>query len=477
MTNIVRKDATIDWQHLRSLVLYTSNSVSLDMQDGEYHDNSTYYSDSDNVSDTPSRALTRSSEKTRQLRPRKQLTSSPRTASSSSRRQVRKRPKDTDLRARHYRETRRSEGSLLGDVAYDVVWRLPRALYYYLKYFILAYILLWITLRALAFGYQKVSQALEPICNVPGISSIISLCNVDPAITKVLDPAKVVASQEQLDQVMNPAGDNRDLARNMMGHEYAVRDLRIRVAASDLKRKKELEDQFDSLIRRTKNTARGLSKFFAKVGVTVDAVITIDEHLVKTLSATEERKSNPPTFAQKAGQALNPLAAFRPSSSALSEQEVKSQFLQTTNRLADELRPLLLEAFDLHNDLDSIQETLDQIQKLAVHELGDLPRKDVLAKLWSEVRPDDDYVQYKSHKQLLGDLTSFYKAAGEVMQETYARLHRAESDVEAFRDEYAIPGLTLKDEPLAIIIGKIQNSAKRLEAGRRSMAGREVGAE
>lgn len=142
---------------------------------------------------------------------------------------------------------------------------------------------------------------------------------------------------------------------------------------------------------------------------------------MKNLEATEDRQQHPPTFAQNAVQALNPIAAFKSSAKTLSEKEVKSQFLRTTTRLADELRPLLNEAFELRNELDDIQEVLDYIQRLAVSEQGDLPRKDILVQIWEMLARNDDYVQYKSHKQLLGDLTKFYKDAGVVMQEVWTR--------------------------------------------------------
>ena len=56
--------------------------------------------------------------------------------------------------------------------------------------------------------------------------------------------------------VLDRVGQSYDLARDMIGHEYAVRGLRIRVASSNLERKQELTQELESLIGYTKRTAK-----------------------------------------------------------------------------------------------------------------------------------------------------------------------------------------------------------------------------
>lgn len=48
--------------------------------------------------------------------------------------------------------------------------------------------------------------------------------------------------------VIDRVRQNFDLVRNMLGHEFAVRDLRIRIVASNLSRKEELTRELESLI-------------------------------------------------------------------------------------------------------------------------------------------------------------------------------------------------------------------------------------
>ena len=165
----------------------------------------------------------------------------------------------------HDDKTRRraQEGSLPIDMAYDG-WKLaklfsglPRLLYPIWKWILLAY-LLWLAVTYLfAFLYRFATDALAPICSIPIVGSRIPFCAL-PSEPKDrdLDISKVATSQDGLGVVMDRVGQNFDLAREMVGHEFAVRDLRIRVAASNLARKKELTQELESLIRYTKQTAK-----------------------------------------------------------------------------------------------------------------------------------------------------------------------------------------------------------------------------
>lgn len=366
-----------------------------------------------------------------------------------------------------------SEGSLARDI-YNDLFRLPRRLYPWLRWPLFFYIVWMVVSYSMVFCLNKVSKAVEPVCRIPFVGHVIPFCAVGGAGAPPLDLRRMADSQEHLDDVMLPAGRNRNLARDMINHEYAVRDLKIRVAASDLKRKRELEEQFGLLIRRTKDAARGLSRFTAKVSKSVDAVITIDEHVARKLEVAVDVQTQPRSLPGAIVKMLNPVSAFRVSTNGFSDEELKEIFLKSTSRIATEIHPLIAEAFELRELLDVIQTNLDRIQELTHDELGDLPRKEVLALLWSQLARADEYAQYKNHKQLLGDLTKFYQDAGEVMKVTGYALDRSEVELETFRDEFSAPSLVMREDPLEVIIARLRSSTKRLEAGRRVMDGVEA---
>ena len=63
-------------------------------------------------------------------------------------------------------------------------------------------------------------------------------------------------------------------------------------------------------------------------------------------------------------------------------------------------------------------------------------------------------------------MTAFYENSANVMKETTAALNHVEAELSEFRDDFATPGLILKDHPLEVIIAMLRNSGQRLEAGK-----------
>ena len=135
--------------------------------------------------------------------------------------------------------------------------RVLRVLYPIWKWFLVSY-LVWIVLSYLiASIYQSLTTALSPMCSVPMLGSRLMFCNWSSGgEDRPIDVSKVATSQEALTVVMDRVGQNFDLARDMTGHEFAIRDLRIRVASSNLSRRQELARELDSLSRYTKQTAK-----------------------------------------------------------------------------------------------------------------------------------------------------------------------------------------------------------------------------
>ena len=146
--------------------------------------------------------------------------------------------------------------SLLVNDGSRLAWailRLPRTLYPFWKWLLLIYIGWMAFTYLLAYAYRSAAAAIAPMCTIPIVGSQLPFCTVHPDPIKA---SKVATSQEGFTVVMDRVGQNFDLARDMVGHEFAVRDLRIRVAASNLLRKKELTRELESLIRYTKQTAK-----------------------------------------------------------------------------------------------------------------------------------------------------------------------------------------------------------------------------
>ena len=173
--------------------------------------------------------------------------------------------------------------------------------------------------------------------------------------------------------------------------------------------------------------------------------------------------------------ATNPLAILDLAYPNHSEKQVKHLFVSTATQISVKVRTLIDDSFELGHSFESIQGALDRIRELVVDEIGDLPLRDVLAALWARLARRDDYEEYQSHTSLLTDLTNFYESSSNVMLETNAALNRVEAELTEFRDDFATPGLILRDYPLEVIIDLLKKSGRRLESGRRQLENIEEG--
>ena len=213
-----------------------------------------------------------------------------------------------------------------------------------------------------------------------------------------------------------------------------------------------------------------MSRFTARVGKSIDTVRTFDEHAVKALEGIAERQRNRPALPGQIISAISPFAAFDLAKNADStEEQVKHLLITTATRISDRVKPLIDDSFNLAHKLDIIQATLDRIKELATGEIGGLPRTEVLGALWTRLARADDYEQYGSHTSLLTEMTGFYEISSDVVKETIIALNRVEAELRDLRNDYASPGLILKENPLEVIITLLRTSGQRLEAGKRKL--------
>lgn len=135
--------------------------------------------------------------------------------------------------------------------------RLPKKTYPIWKWVLFGYLVCLGISYLLDYLYRFAADSLAPACSLPVLGPLIPFC-IGPSELKDgwIDATKVVTSQEELTVVMDRVGQNFDLAKDIVAHEFTLRDLRIRVAASNLARSKEIAQELDSLIRLSKGTAK-----------------------------------------------------------------------------------------------------------------------------------------------------------------------------------------------------------------------------
>ena len=103
------------------------------------------------------------------------------------------------------------------------------------------------------FYLDTIMLATAVPCSIPIIGGSMPFCK-EP-VSNPINASKVVRSQEELVIVMGQVGNGYKLARSMVGNEYCLRDLKIRVAVSSLPRKDEIAGILESLIHLTGKVA------------------------------------------------------------------------------------------------------------------------------------------------------------------------------------------------------------------------------
>lgn len=96
------------------------------------------------------------------------------------------------------------------------------------------------------------------VCPVPFLGPGLALCEApsSPSSSQLFNMSKVASSREELAVVVDGVGEHQGLTADLVKHQFVVRDLRIRAAASKLPRKQDLVDYLEELIRSTWDAAQ-----------------------------------------------------------------------------------------------------------------------------------------------------------------------------------------------------------------------------
>ena len=94
------------------------------------------------------------------------------------------------------------------------------------------------------------------MCSIPVVGSQLPFCRARSAVNNRPVNVQVTASHDALAVVVDRVGQDYDLAREILRNEYSVRDLKTRVGASSISRKRGLTKKLESLFKHTKKKAK-----------------------------------------------------------------------------------------------------------------------------------------------------------------------------------------------------------------------------
>jgi len=152
----------------------------------------------------------------------------------------------------------RTEKSLL-EAALNDGWSLFKVvlrLYPLWKWLLAIYLLVLLLSYSVAGVYRFAVRNLKPVCDIPLLGHQIPFCALQADYDRQINVKKVIKSQNVLPEVMGRVGQSFEAATSMVHHDFALRDLKIRVSASSLSRAQELTRELEALSRHTKLTAK-----------------------------------------------------------------------------------------------------------------------------------------------------------------------------------------------------------------------------
>lgn len=130
------------------------------------------------------------------------------------------------------------------------------------KWFVVGYAA-WIGLSyTFSYTYHRGWAALSAtVCPIPILGHRLAFCHASTPSSSSTPPEsdiliKLISAQEDIATVAGRVGRDRNLSRQIIHHQFAVRDLRVRVGGSSLPRKQELVRHLQSLFDHTKQVAR-----------------------------------------------------------------------------------------------------------------------------------------------------------------------------------------------------------------------------
>ena len=366
-----------------------------------------------------------------------------------------------------------------------------RSLFSLLRSLFLVYLVCMTCAFAWVACTRGVNQAMKPMCaTFPGAKWTPFCEEVNSQPTKALGVANVTAPQERLPGIMRSVGQNHDLTRRVLTHRFAVIDLRVRVERSGLKSKESLASHLATLQVDTRNAARSgavvmlyrvvadvvafrmIAQFTGRVGRAIDFVIMIDHEAVKKIRKLEHRQNDLSSLFSATLSALSFDGGLRFSRFAQTEDDLKRVLLDTSRRIARDVKSSVALASELDAHFERILSTLKAIDEEATEELGTLNQTGVLASLWKIVARKEDYTfaTTQSNHELLGDLTDYYHNARTLIRGISNELFVFNAELDVFQETHSQLHIDMEGLSLRTIAMRIQMSAERVQGARRDLA-------
>ncbi|KAF2792039.1 hypothetical protein K505DRAFT_326433 [Melanomma pulvis-pyrius CBS 109.77] len=320
-----------------------------------------------------------------------------------------------------------------------------------------------------ASGYLKaaVQTTLTPLCIIPGSSHFLPFCAypAQPQDMPYPDFEEAMNIQSSLEDIVYESKDAYKLPGTMKRSEATIRDLRSLVKYSKLPSRIELEVEFTSFIETAGEAVRDLTRFNAKVGHTMDQVLSTNSWTMQVLQGLDEKEASYGLISKLASSLS--LTAGSPNLS----QHIHDQYVRHVSKIKDDIAALVQNAEALMAILDNLDNRLQLIFEIAIRDglIVGKNRDELLSQLWTKLGGNRGQRQELERTlALLSKVTQYRKQAAEHVRLTSLRLHDIEAGLENLRDGVAAPEVLgwRDDVPLSYHISIMEKASERLKDAR-----------
>lgn len=329
------------------------------------------------------------------------------------------------------------------------------------------------------FLNNTVSNALSPLCRIPGSSYLNLPFCPDYNVPELSGPAefdKLVDAQSHFEDVLTASATGSFLPVEMKRSEAGIRDLKHVVEYSHLPSRHELVFEFNGFIDTARQASHDLSRFNSRIGRAVDHILSTNRWTLQVIDGVAAQDAAQGSLGKWLSTNLNVFAPFQPI--ALSRNVLLDQYLRHTGAVEEQILSLITEAQMLLGILDNLDSRLDIISSIATRDdIKVTDNKDeLLAQLWTKLGGNRNSVA-KVDKQLtlLKDVGSYRRMAWAHVNSANIKLMAIRDNLEDLRERVALPETVGDVVPLEVHIQNINLGIERLEQQRD--AGRKLEAE
>ncbi|KAJ9668344.1 hypothetical protein H2201_001392 [Coniosporium apollinis] len=316
---------------------------------------------------------------------------------------------------------------------------------------------------------SSVSNALAPVCHIPGMSRIIPFCEYanhpQPGGPPEFDQLMTV--QSAFEDVLSSSSESATLPMDMKRSELSIRDLRSVVSFSSLPSRNELVFEFGGFIDTARQASMDLTKFNSRIGRAVDHILSTNRWTLQVIDSISEREAARGSLTRFFADTV--MAPF--TSRQTADEMLLEQYLKHTRAVEEEIQDLIFEAQELLRILQNLDDRLDVIAMIALRDgfAAQGSKDELFAALWTKLGGNRSSV-HKLNEQLklLKQVSQYRKMAWAHVSTTILKLQAIAAGLEDLRERVAAPEVvgTSKDTPLEMHIESIQLGVERLEAQR-----------